>query len=112
MQQAHRPVPLHVAELMVTAMGQHKHAVLLPLKAFPGAAVVIPDGGETAAINHVHDLVQRKLQWARGLTGGNLGDACRTHALLAHQLDKSAHTLALFPPAEFRVSEILDEKAS
>jgi len=57
-QQPHGPVALHIAQAVVTAMGQQKHAVLLPLEAFFGAAVVVPDAGETSARNHVHDFIK------------------------------------------------------
>src|SRR5215510_7759978 len=95
----------------MTAMRQQKHAVLLPLKAFFGAAIVVPDRGESPARNHVYDFIEGEFERARAFTSGNLGDAARTHALRTQQLDKGGHTLTLFPPAEFHGAQIVDEKA-
>jgi hypothetical protein len=91
---------------MVTAMGNQKHAVLLPFKGFFGAAVIIPDGGETSSRNHVYDFIERKLKRACGLTCRNLGDPRGTHSLLSHQLDECGHALTLFPPAEAQSPQV------
>src|SRR5215475_2176913 len=96
---------------MMTAMGNHKHAVLLPLEAFLAAVGIVPDGSESPAIDHVNDLVEGKLERFGAFSGGNLGDACRTHAFLSHELDKRALTLALLPPVDRHMSQVLDKES-
>jgi hypothetical protein len=72
--QPHGPVALHVAEGVVTTMGQQKYAVLMPLEAF--LALLL-----SYQMVHIHDFIEGELQRARGFASRNLRDAARTHTL-------------------------------
>src|SRR5581483_11032671 len=111
MEQPHRLVALHVAELMVRAARHEEHAVLLPLEALLAAALV-PDIGDAASGDDVDDLVERELERLGRPARGDLAHARRSDALLPGELDEGAHALALFPPAELDGAQVWDEVAA
>src|SRR2546425_5197483 len=111
-EQPRRPVSLHVTKLVMAAMRQQKHAMLLPLEALSRAAVVIPDGGEAPSLRYVDDFVEGELEGWDCLSCGDFSHSRGTHPFLPCQLDESRHAATFLPPPEFQLSQVFHIVAS
>jgi hypothetical protein len=100
MQQADRPVTLHVAKLMRVIVRDQKHAVFLPLEGLLRALFAGPNRRQSASFDDVHDLVERELERRQRFAGRNLSYPRRRHALLPDQLNESGIALTGVPPAK------------
>src|SRR5262245_42561761 len=100
-EQASGPVAAHVPQLLVTVGADLKQAAVLPFKSLLWRAVGRPNRAHAPALQHIDELVERKLHRCQRFPRCDLHDSGRSDSLLPHELNKRRITLAFIPPSEF-----------